>query len=208
MVHICEDLALNATLDEVVVDERGGSILKGNEAGETRADPGLVERGEGRGEEGLGEGVEGGVEPGGAMTGLASGEGVEGALGLWSGRVLGVGEGFGEVLAGGGDGDAGSAESGAERLAVEGDERGGLDRIRCVAGAALVGVAVGEGAVGDRVRLGEKLPGADGVPIQRTRSRNLDELAEELKSFPALVLLLVGDDRVGRGEGFGTERVR
>ena len=50
---------------------------------------------------------------------------------------------------------------------VEADKAAGGEKVRGVAGARVVGVAVGKGAVGDLVAVGEELPGANRIALDR-----------------------------------------
>ena len=58
LIHLLEDGGFRASATEVMVDEVAGCVLKGDEAGEARTHPGVVERLQRVGEEVVGGRVE------------------------------------------------------------------------------------------------------------------------------------------------------
>ena len=148
-VELGEGGGVRELVAEGGVEEGAAFFLELHVTAVAGADVGAVERRERIGEVVSGGAVVVGVEPGGAVAGLAAGLGEEGSLDVRGGDELGVGEGGFAIETEGGEGEAGAAEGGVKRLSVEmGDVAKGQDVVG-VAGAGVVGVAVREGAVGD-----------------------------------------------------------
>lgn len=78
---------------------------------------------------------------------------------------------------GSGDRQSRTAESGAQSFAIQRDEAAGLQHVGRVAWTRVVGVTVSEGAKRYLVRVREKLPGSDGVAVERAGRAELNQLA-------------------------------